>query len=95
MLIKRLTGAPQANAQLANMVWKVNGVDITTLNAWQDYFSIETSQPRDMVDYNIDTHLTHWYDDNYLVSGYQYIVNKGKGAKAKRFVFFLNKIIYE
>lgn len=33
---------PQANAQLANMVWKVNGVDITTLNAWQDYFSIET-----------------------------------------------------
>jgi len=33
---------PQANAQLANMVWKVNGVDITTLNAWQNYFSIET-----------------------------------------------------
>lgn len=33
---------PQANAYLANMVWKVNGVDITTLNAWQGYFTIET-----------------------------------------------------
>ena len=58
-------------------------------------FSIETNFARDMVDYNIDTHLEHWYKDNYLVSGYQYIVNKAKGSKAKRFVFFLNKIAYE
>ena len=60
-----------------------------------DYFSVETSRSRDWVDYNIDTRMEHWYGANYLVSGYQYIVNKGKGAKAKRFVFFLNKIIYE
>lgn len=33
---------PQANAQLANMVWKVNGVDISTLNAWQGYYTIDT-----------------------------------------------------
>ena len=31
-----------ANAFLANMVWKVNGVDITTLSDWTGKFSIET-----------------------------------------------------
>lgn len=79
---------------------KANRVFYTLVNGYNvmektDYFNIETNQSRDLVDYNIDTRLEHWYDSNYLVSGYQYIVNKGRGAKAKRFVFFLNKIIYE
>lgn len=33
---------PYANSLLANMVWKVNGVDITTLADWTGKFSIET-----------------------------------------------------
>lgn len=33
---------PYANALLANMVWKVNGVDITTLADWAGKFSIDT-----------------------------------------------------
>ena len=31
---------PQANASLASMVWKVNGVDISTLNEWQGLYEI-------------------------------------------------------
>ena len=34
--------APKVNSLLANMVWKVNGVDISTLNEWQGHYSIET-----------------------------------------------------
>ena len=33
---------PSANAQLANMKWYVNNVDITTLPAWSGLFTIET-----------------------------------------------------
>ena len=80
---------PKANRLFYTLVNGYNVLEKT------EYFNIETNQPRDMVDYNIDTRMEHWYGDNYLVSGYQYIVNKGRGAKAKRFVFFLNKIIYE
>ena len=79
---------------------KANRVYYTLVNGYEilertNNFSIETSQSRDLVDYNIDTRLEHWYNDNYLISGYQYIVNKAKSNKAKRFVFFLNKIQYE
>lgn len=80
---------PKANRIFYTMV---NGNEVIEKS---NYFSIETSRSQDLVDYNIDTQLEHWYKDYYLVSGYQYIVNKGKGAKAKRFVFFLNKIRYE
>lgn len=34
---------PHVNEHLANLVWKVNGVDITTINAWQNCFTIHTS----------------------------------------------------
>lgn len=80
---------PKANRLYYTLV---NGYDVIEKI---DNFSVETSRPHDMVDYNIDTRLEHWYKDYYLISGYQYIVNKGKGAKAKRFVFFLNKLQYE
>ena len=80
---------PKANRLYYTLV---NGQEVVEK---MNNFSVETGRAHDLVDYNIDTRLEHWYRDNYLVSGYQYIVNKGKGAKAKRFVFFLNKIIYE
>ena len=79
---------------------KANHVFYTMVNGYEvieksNSFSIETNQPREFVDYNIDTRLENWYGNYYLASGYQYIVNKAKGGKAKRFVFFLNKIQYE
>lgn len=79
---------------------KANRLYYTLINGYEviektNNFSIETNLPRDIVDYNIDTRLEHWYKDNYIISGYQYIVNKSRGGKAKRFVFFLNKIQYE
>lgn len=33
---------PYSNSLLANMVWKVNGVDITTIPSWAGLFSIDT-----------------------------------------------------
>lgn len=33
---------PQVNSLLANMVWKVNGVNITTLSEWEGKYSINT-----------------------------------------------------
>ena len=33
---------PHSNALLANMVWKVNGVDITTINSWNNLYEIDT-----------------------------------------------------
>ena len=33
---------PYANSLLANMVWKVNGVDITTIASWAGLFTIDT-----------------------------------------------------
>ena len=80
---------PKANHVFYTMV---NGNDVIEKS---DNFSIETNQTHEFVDYNIDTHLENWYENYYLASGYQYIVNKARGGKAKRFVFFLNKIVYE
>jgi hypothetical protein len=61
---------------------------LTTIN-------LETNYPRDMVEYSRDARITHWYGDNFLCSGYQYIRNGTKGFKSKRYVFYLNKLRYE
>lgn len=59
------------------------------------YFNVETSSPRDLVEYNKNTEIQRWYGDNYLISGYHYLQNKDKKVNAKRYVFFLNKVIYQ
>ncbi len=79
---------------------KANHLFYTLVNGYEtiekmETMSIETNFRQDAVDYNIDTRLEHWYGDNYVASGYQYIINKGKGAKGKRYVFFMNKLVYE
>ena len=56
--------------------------------------NIETMSTRDVVEYNQGTQIQRWYGDNFLVSGYQYLRNRDKAAKAKRYVFFINKLEY-
>jgi len=55
---------------------------------------IEQSYKTDRVEYSSNVVMRHWYDNNFLVSGYQYIKNSQRG-KGKRYVFFLNKMICE
>ncbi|MDR0206223.1 MAG: hypothetical protein LBI45_03065 [Bacteroidales bacterium] len=55
---------------------------------------IELSSKMDALEYSSNISMLHWYDNNFLVSGYQYIKNNQRG-KGKRYVFFLNKLICE
>ncbi|MCR5114060.1 MAG: hypothetical protein K6A95_00060 [Bacteroidales bacterium] len=57
--------------------------------------SIETSNPREVVEYNKQTQIQRWYGDNFVASGYQYLRNRDRATKAKRYVFYLNKLIYQ
>lgn len=56
-------------------------------------FPIETSSNREIVEYNRNTAIEHWYNNNFLISGYQYLYNKGK-RNQKKYVFFINKVQY-
>jgi hypothetical protein len=68
--------------------------DATTIEPLET-INLETNYPRDVVEYSRDARITHWYGNNFLCSGYQYIRNGTKGLKSKRYVFYLNKLRYE
>jgi len=55
---------------------------------------IELLNKTDILEYSSNVLMQHWYNNNFLVSGYQYIKNTQRG-KGKRYVFFLNKLICE
>ena len=48
----------------------------------------------DILEYSANLSMRNWYDNNFLVSGYQYIKNNQRG-KGKRYVFFISKMICE
>jgi len=52
------------------------------------------SYKSDILEYSSNVSMQHWYDNSFLLSGYQYIKNSQRG-KGKRYVFFLNKLICE
>lgn len=56
--------------------------------------SIETLNTRDVVEYSYGIQIQRWYGDNFIVNGYHYLRNRDKAAKAKRYVFFINKLEY-
>jgi hypothetical protein len=60
----------------------------------QTAIPVELSYKTDILEYSSNIVLQHWYDHNFLLSGYQYIKNAQSG-KGKRYVFFLNKLICE
>ena len=60
----------------------------------QTTIPIELTNKTDILEYSSDVSMQHWYDNKFLVSGYQYIKNTQRG-KGKRYVFFLNKLVCE
>jgi hypothetical protein len=59
----------------------------------QTAIPVELSNKTDQVEYSSNISMQHWYGNNFLLSGYQYI--KSQRGKGKRYVFFLNKLICE
>jgi hypothetical protein len=60
----------------------------------QTAIPIELTNKTDILEYNSNVLMQYWYNNNFLLSGYQYIKNTQRG-KGKRYVFFLNKMICE
>ena len=77
------------NSKLINTL--INGYEtLEKLSA----MNIETLNSRDVVEYSNAVAIQRWYGDNFIVSGYHYLRNRDKAAKAKRYVFFINKLEY-
>ena len=55
---------------------------------------IECLHKKDVVEYSRDINMYNWYDNKFVITGYQSIVANGKGNKGKRYVFFINKLEY-
>jgi hypothetical protein len=62
--------------------------------AAQAAIPVELLSKADILEYSSNISMRHWYDNNFLLSGYQYIKNAQRG-KGKRYVFFLNKLVCE
>jgi len=60
----------------------------------QTAIPVELSYKTDLLEYSSRIAMQHWYNNNFLLSGYQYIKNTQRG-KSKRHIFFLNKLICE
>ncbi|MBO4655279.1 MAG: hypothetical protein J5644_07020 [Bacteroidales bacterium] len=56
--------------------------------------NIETTNSREVVEYNRGTEVMPWYRNYYLVAGYQNLKNKDKKIRPTRYVFFINKLEY-
>ena len=69
----------------------INGYEIME-NA--ETVPIECSQKKDVVEYSRDLNMYNWYDNKFVIAGYQSIVANGKGNKGRRYVFFINKLEY-
>jgi hypothetical protein len=60
----------------------------------QTALPVELLNRTDILEYSSNVSMQHWYNNSYLLSGYQYIRNPQRG-QGKRYVFFLNKLICE
>jgi hypothetical protein len=55
---------------------------------------IETKLSKDRVIDDQSNNIVHWYDDYYLIYGYQRLNNRTLGDQSTRTVFYANKIAY-
>ncbi|MBC8319446.1 MAG: hypothetical protein H8E34_01855 [Bacteroidetes bacterium] len=55
---------------------------------------IGTDFPQDRVSQDENNHIVSWYDDYFLIYGYQKLKNRTLGDDATRVVFYANKITY-
>ena len=65
----------------------------TQVLAAQAAIPVELMSKADILEYSSNLSMRHWYNNNFLLSGYQYIKNSQRGKK--RYVFFINKLICE
>ncbi len=56
---------------------------------------IGSDYPQDKVSQEENSHIIHWYEDYYLIYGYQKIKNRTLGDQSTRTVFYANKIAYK
>ncbi len=56
---------------------------------------IATDFSKDKVTEEENSHIIRWYDDYFLIYGYQQLRNRSLGDKAYRSVFYANKIAYK
>ena len=69
----------------------VNGYELVEQS---ETVPIECMYKKDAVEYSRDVNMYNWYDNKFVIAGYQSIVANGKGNKGKRYVFFINKLEY-
>jgi hypothetical protein len=56
---------------------------------------IESQYSKDWLTEDENNTVAHWYDDYFLVYGYQKIKNRSLGDQSTRTVFFANKVAYK
>lgn len=56
---------------------------------------IGTDFPQDRISQDENNHIIHWYNDYFLIYGYQKLKNRTHGNQGTRIVFYANKITYQ
>ncbi len=67
------------------------GKDLTD----REKIKIETAFRKDRIVEDENNKIVHWYDDYYLIFGYQRIRNRSLQDKSNRTVFFMNKVAFK
>jgi hypothetical protein len=65
-----------------------------SLDINEDEVSLETQFPKDRVTEDENNSIVHWYDNYFLVYGYQRLKNRTMNEQPVRTVFFANKVAY-
>ena len=87
--------------EVNNLFYYVNNNEVVSqlmhgqsVLAAQSAILVELLNKTDRLDYSSNISMQHWYNNSFLLSGYQYIKNPQRG-QGRRYVFFLNKLICE
>lgn len=78
------------NGQIASEI--INGADVV---GELEHTDIATSHSNDVIVEDKRSEMEHWYNNNFIIYGYQTIKNNYLSGKRKRTVFYVNKIAFE
>lgn len=56
--------------------------------------AIETLNPRDRVSNDENSIIEHWYNNYFIVYGYQQVKNNYVTSRNNKYVFYINKMAY-
>lgn len=65
------------------------------LDVSSDESDIASSNEKDRVVQDENNHIEKWYDDYFIIYGYQKIKNRSLSKKDERVIFYLNKVAYK